>query len=108
MPTTINKADLDNGSAFLINAQLLDDSIGSQKFQQAIKLNAPKIVLALKTKADGTQFVTLTFTIQDLANNKTIIKLDLDVTFTAPLLKDIGRKNDPFFTPSSTLLGLIG
>ena len=43
-----------------------------------------------------------------MANNKTIIKLDLDVTFTAPLLKDIGRKNDPFFTPSSTLLGLIG
>ena len=108
MPTTINKADLDNGSAFLINAELLDDSIGSQKFQQSIKLNDPKIVSALKTRADGTQFVTLTFTIQDLANNKTIIKLDLDVTFTAPLLKDIGRKNDPFFTPSSTLLGLIG
>ncbi|MFM9966445.1 MAG: G8 domain-containing protein [Planctomycetaceae bacterium] len=108
MPTTINKADLDNGSNFLINAQLLDNSIGSQKFQQTIKLNDPKIVSALKTKADGTQFVTLTFTIQDLANNKTTIKLDLNVTFTAPLLKDIGRKNDPFFVSSPTLLGLIG
>ncbi len=108
MPTTINKADLDNGSAFLINAQLLDDSIGSQKFQQSIKLNDPKIVSALKTNADGTQFVTLTFTIEDLAKNKTIIKLDLNVTLTAPLLKDIGRKNDPFFVSSSTLLGLTG
>ncbi len=108
MPTTINKADLDNGATFQINAVQLDDSLGSQKFQQSIKLNDSKIVSALKTRADGTQFVTLTFTIQDLANNKTTIKLDLDVTFTAPLLKDFGRKNDPLFVSSSTLLGLIG
>ncbi|MCX7423068.1 MAG: hypothetical protein NT013_26525 [Planctomycetia bacterium] len=108
MPTTINKADLDNGATFLIDAVLLDDSFGSRKFQQSIKLNDKSIVSNLNTRADGTQFVTLTFIVEDLARNKTIVKVDLNVTYTATLLKDIGRKNDPLFVSSSTLLGLIG
>lgn len=108
MPTTINKADLDNGASFLIDAVLLDDSFGSRKFQQSIKLNDAKIVSPLKTKADGSLFVTLTFVVEDLAHNKSIIKVDLNVTYTATLLKDIGRKDDPLFLSSSTLLGLIG
>ena len=108
MPTTINKADLDNGATFLVDGQLLDDSFGTKHFQQTIKLNDPKFVSALQTHADGTLFVTVTLVVEDFANNKTIVKIDLNVSLTATLLKDIGRKNDPFFVSSKTLLGLIG
>lgn len=106
-PTTINKTELDNGASFMIDAQLIDDSFGTRHFQQFIKLNDSKIVSALKTRADASMYVTLTFTVEDMAHNKSIINVDLNVTYTASLLKDIGRMNDPFFVPSSTLLGLI-
>ncbi|MBC7817735.1 MAG: hypothetical protein IAG10_12650, partial [Planctomycetaceae bacterium] len=103
-----NKADLDNGATLLVDGQLLDDSFGTLHFQQSIKLNDLKFVSALKTRADGTQYVTITITVQDWAKNKTIVNIDLNVTLTATLLKDIGRKDDPFFVSSNTLLGLIG
>ena len=107
-PMTIIKADLDNGTTLLIDGQLLDDSFGTKHFQQTIKFNDPKFVSALQTHADGTLFVTVTLVVEDLANNKTIVKIDINVSLTATLLKDIGRKNDPFFVSSKTLLGLIG
>ncbi len=107
MPGTINKADLDNGATLMVDGQVLDDSFGMLHFQQSIKLNDSKFVSALKTRADGTQYVTITITIQDWAKNKTIVNIDLNVTLTATLLKDIGRKDDPFFVSSNTLLALI-
>lgn len=108
MPGTINKADLDNGATLMVDGQLLDDSFGTMHFQQSIKLNDTKYVSALKTRADGTQYVTITITVEDWAHNKKIVNIDLNVTLTATLLKDIGRRDDPFFVPSTTLKALIG
>jgi hypothetical protein len=108
MPTTINRADLDNGSLFLIDGSIVDDSFGSQHFHQTISLKDTNYVSALKTRADGSQYVTVSFMIWDMAHNKTLVTFDLNVTLTATLLKDIGRINDPFFVPSNTLLALIG
>ena len=108
MPTTINRADLDNGSTFVIAGRILDDSFGALKFHQHISLKDAKHVSALKTRTDGTQYVTVSFKIHDLAGNTAQITFDLNVTLTATLLKDIGRKDDPFFVSSDTLKGLIG
>ena len=53
-------------------------------------------------------FVTLTFTVSDYAGNKFLVSTDLTVTFTATLIKDLGRLNLPTITPSVTLLKLLG
>ncbi len=108
MPGVINKADLDNGATLLIDGQLVDNSFGTRHFQQTIKLNDAKYVSALKTRADGSQFVTITLTIMDNAKNISTVHIDLNVTLTATLLKDIGRRDDPFFVSSETLLALLG
>lgn len=108
MPGVLNKADLDNGSTLMIDGQLVDNSFGTRHFQQTIKLNDANYVSALKTRADGSQYVTITIIVEDRAKNKTTVHIDLAVTLTATLLKDIGRRDDPFFVSSETLLALLG
>lgn len=107
MPTKLNKADLDNGTQFVVTADIVDDSFGKMHFNMTLKLNDAKYVSALKTRADGTQFVTISFSIQDFAGNVSIIHLDMDVTLTAPLIKDINQKLLPNIQPSQTLLWLL-
>jgi hypothetical protein len=46
-------------------------------------------------------------TITDFAGNKTVWTHDLEVTDTAPLQKDLGRKYLPDIIPSETLIALI-
>jgi len=106
-PTTINQADLDNGSTFVVEGTIVDDSFGTMHFQQGFRLNDPQHVSALQTDATGA-FVILTFTIKDFAGNSTVVHLRLDVAPTVTLLKDIGRKNLPTIQPSITLKALIG
>jgi hypothetical protein len=107
MPLVINKADLDNGVTFFVQGSVVDDSFGQMNFVQGFQLNDAKHVSALQTRADGSTFVTLTFTITDFAGNSTVVKLDLTVTSTAPLQSSLGRKNLPTIIPSETLLKLL-
>ena len=107
LSTTLNKADLANGTSFVIDGQLLDDSFGSKHFNITIKLNDANFVSALKTRADGTQFVTISFQIKDFAGNTSMVNLDFNVTTTATLVKDMGRRNQPLFDVSATLQALL-
>ena len=107
LSTTLNKADLANGTSFVIDGQILDDSFGSKHFNISIKLNDSNFVSPLKTRADGTQFVTISFQIKDFAGNTTLVNLDFNVTTTATLVKDMGRRNQPLFDVSATLQALL-
>ncbi len=105
--TTINQADLDNGSTFVIEGNIVDDSFGTMHFQQSFRLNDAQHVSALQSDATGS-FVIMTFTIKDFAGNTTNVHLRLDVSPTATLVKDIGRKSLPTIQPSITLQALLG
>lgn len=106
-PTTINLADLDNGSSFVVQGDIVDNSFGKKHFWQSFQLNDPKHVSALQTDATGS-FVVLSFTIKDDAGNTTTVHLRLDVSTQAILIKDIGRKYLPTIQPSITLKALLG
>jgi hypothetical protein len=108
VPTTINRADLDTGASLQIDGNILDNSFGQKHFTLTIKLNDASHVSAIKTRADGSQYVTLSFTVTDNAGNKYLASLDLTVTDTATLVRDIGIKNIPTVMPSITLQALIG
>lgn len=108
VPTTVNKADIDNGANFVIAGVVLDDSIGSKNFNMNVRLNDPKFVSPIQTALDGSQFVILSFAIKDFAGNTTLVTRTLTVTFIAPLQKDLGRRNLPTMDPSVTLLELLG
>src|SRR5262249_20625721 len=107
MPLVINKADLENGVTFFVDGFVVDDSFGQMHFVQGFKLNDAQHVSAPQTRADGSTFVTLSFTISDFAGNTAVVKLDLTVTSTAPLQSSLGRKNLPTILPSETLLKLL-
>ena len=107
LSTTLNKADIANGTSFVIDGQILDDSFGSKHFNITIKLNDANNVSALKTRADGSQFVTISFQIKDFAGNTSMVNLDFTVTTTAILVKDMGRRNQPLFDVSATLQALL-
>ncbi len=107
LTTTLNNADIANGRRFVIDGQILDDSFGSKHFNITIKLNDANSVSALKTRADGSRFVTISFQITDFAGNKSMVNLDFSVATTATLVKDLGRKNEPLFDVSATLAALL-
>lgn len=107
LSTTLNKADLANGTSFVIDGQLLDDSFGSKHFNITIKLNDANFVSVLQTRADGTQFVTISFQIKDFAGNTSMVNLDFNVSTIATLVKDMGRRNQPLFDVSATLQALL-
>jgi hypothetical protein len=104
--TLINVADINNGSTFVIQGTVVDNSFGSRHFYKEIKLDDPKFVSAVQTDATGS-FVILTFTIKDSAGNATVVQMRLNVSFDAILIKDIGRKNLPTIQPSTTLEALL-
>ncbi|MCX7423722.1 MAG: hypothetical protein NT013_29880 [Planctomycetia bacterium] len=104
---TLNQADLANGTNFVIDGKILDNSFGSKRFNIIIKLNDANHVSALKTRADGSQYVTISFKIKDFADNTSIVNLDFTVSTTATLVKDMGRKNQPLFDVSATLQALL-
>jgi hypothetical protein len=108
VPGVINKADIDNGSTFVVEGYIVDDSFGKKFFRASFELNDATHFSAIQTRPDGSMYVTLTFTVSDYAGNKFVVTTDLTVTLTATLLKDIGRLNLPTITPSTTLLKLLG
>lgn len=106
--TTINQADLDNGTSFMVDGFVVDNSVGKLHFSMTVKLNDPKLVSPVQTYADGSKHVIITFSIQDFAGNVTIVHIDLTVTLTAALIKDVGRLYLPTITVSLTLFDLLG
>jgi hypothetical protein len=108
VPGVINKADIDNGSTFVVDGYIQDDSFGKKHFRAEFKLNDPTHFSAIKTRPDGSQYVTLTFTVSDYAGNTFLVTADITVTYTATLIKDLGRKNLPTIPLSVTLMELLG
>lgn len=106
-PTVLNQADLDNGAVLMISANIVDESFGKLHLDMPVKLNDPNYVSAVKTAANGSKFVTITFSIKDFAGNTTIVHLDFTVSLTARLIKDYGQKYLPYYDPSATLLALL-
>jgi G8 domain len=104
---TVNKADIDNGATFVVSGNIVDDSFGKRHFEVAIQLNDPAHVSAIHKDAGGNDVITLTFTIKDFAGNTTTVSVDLQVSYTAILTKDVGRRNQPTIQASDTLKALL-
>jgi hypothetical protein len=104
--TTLNQADIDNGSTLVIEGSIVDDSFGSRHVRQEIKLNDPNHVSAVQTDALG-KFVIISFSVTDFAGNATVIHLRYDVSDTSILIEDIGQKYLPTIQPSVTLQALL-
>jgi hypothetical protein len=105
--TVLNLADVKNGTVFNLTGWI-SASYGQIHFTSTIKLNDAKYVSALKTRADGSQFLTISFTIQNFAGTVTKISIDFDVTTTAPLIKDSNQTVLPYYDLSITLMRLLG
>ncbi len=103
----LNLADINNGSTFDLVGWIVA-SYGRVNFTATIKLNDTHYVSPVMTRADGSQYVTITFTIQNFAGTVTTIRINFDVTTTAPLLKDIGQVYLPYVDLSITLKKLLG
>ena len=106
-PTTVNRADIDRGASLLVQGKILDDSFGSKNFRQSFALNDSEHVSDIHTDESGLEVVTLSFKIKDNAGNTWLVTYDLNVTDTATLTKDIGRKDLPTIKPSITLIALV-
>ncbi|MDB5392472.1 MAG: hypothetical protein JWM11_8118, partial [Planctomycetaceae bacterium] len=103
----LNIADINNGTVFNLMGWI-SASYGKVNFTATVKLNDANYVSALKTRADGTHFVTISFNISNFAGTTTKISIDFDVTTTAKLIKDIGQIYLPYIDLSTTLKKLLG
>lgn len=103
----LNLADVNNGAVFNLTGWIAA-SYGQVNFTATVKLNDARYVSALKTRADGTQYLTISFDIQNFAGTVTKISIDFDVTLTAPLLKDTNQVYLPYMDLSVTLKKLLG
>lgn len=103
----LNIADVNNGTVFNLMGWI-SASYGMVQFTATVKLNDPNYVSSIKTRADGTQYVTISFTISNFAGTTTKISIDFNVTTTAKLIKDIGQVYMPYIDLSITLKKLLG
>jgi len=107
VPTTINRADWDNGATWVLSGTITDDSFGSVDFRMNVKLGDPKYFPdGLLHDAQG-DYAVFKMTIKDAAGNQSLIAITLRITATAPLQKDLGRKSLPDIIPSDTLIFLL-
>lgn len=104
---TVNQADLNNGSSFVVQGTIVDNSFGKRSFWQSFRLNDASYVSPLQTDAAGA-FIMLTFTVKDFAGNSTRVSLRINVLSNVTLIKDVGRKDLPTIQPSITLEALLG
>jgi hypothetical protein len=70
--------------------------------------NDSNYVSAIKTRADGTQYVTISFSITNFAGTTTKISIDFNVTTTAKLIKVTNQVSLPYIDLSITLKKLLG
>lgn len=103
----LNLADINNGTVFNLMGWIVA-SYGKVQFTATVKLNDPNYVSPLKTRADGSQYVTISFSITNFAGTSTKISIDFNVTTTATLIKDIGQQYLPYIDLSITLKKLLG
>lgn len=103
----LNIADVVNGTTFNLTGWIAT-SYGQIQFTSTVKLNDANYVSAIKTKADGTKFITISFNIQNFAGTTTKISIDFTVTANATLIKDLGQKTLPYTDLSVTLMRLLG
>jgi hypothetical protein len=103
----LNIADVNNGTMFNL-VGWISASYGMVDFTATVKLNDPKYVSSIKTRADGSQYITISFTISNFAGTKTLISIDFNVTNTATLIKDTGQMWLPYIDLSITLQKLLG
>jgi hypothetical protein len=103
----LNIADINNGTVFDLTGWI-SASYGLMQFTATIKLNDPNYVSAIQTRADGSQYVTISFNITNFAGTTTKISIDFTVTTTATLIKDIGQQYLPYIDLSITLKKLLG
>lgn len=107
VPLIINTADFNNHAIWKLEGQVTDDSFGSRFFRKNFTLGDTHFFSAFFQKPDGKSYTTFSMTITDLAGNSKIWKLDLQVSDSAPLQKDLGRTYLPDIIPSDTLIALI-
>lgn len=103
----LNIADVNNGTVFDL-VGWISASYGKVEFTATVKLNDPNYVSAIKTRADGSQYVTISFTITNFAGTTTKISIDFNVTTTAKLIKDTNQVSLPYIDLSLTLKKLLG
>jgi hypothetical protein len=106
-PGVINQADIDNGATLVVEGDILDNSFGSMHYRQSFRLNDATHFSAVQTRADGSHYVVLSFTIHDFAGNTYLVTTELTVTDTATLIQNIGMLNLPTIAPSRTLVTLL-
>jgi hypothetical protein len=107
VPLTINRADWDNGANWVISGIVSDDSFGSRGFELNVKLGDPKFFPdGVLHDAQG-DYVIFKVIIRDMAGNQTLIAITLRLSATAPLQKDLGRKDLPDIIPSPTLIAIL-
>jgi hypothetical protein len=106
VPLVINRADFNNGATWVLEGNVVDDSFGKIFFRKDFTLNDSRYFKLDPADPTGN---TLLFSmiIQDFAGNKTTVVIRLTLTDTAPLQKDLGRKNLPEILPSETLIFLL-
>lgn len=78
-PTSVRQTDLDSGATFILWGTIKDDSYGNLTSGVAAKLNDPKYFSTVKTRPDGSRYVTLSFTIKDIVGNQALVAIDLTV-----------------------------
>lgn len=103
----LNIADINNGTVFNLTGWI-SASYGMVQFTATVKLNDASYVSPIKTRADGTKYVTITFNITNFAGTVTKISINFNVTTTAKLIKDIGQTSLPYIDLSTTLKKLLG
>ena len=103
----LNIADVNNGTVFNL-VGWISASYGMVNFTATVKLNDPNYVSPLKTRADGSQYITISFTITNFAGTTTKISIDFNVTTTATLIKDVEQVYLPYIDLSTTLKKLLG
>lgn len=104
VPLLINRADYDNGATWVLEGHIDDDSFGSIFFRKNFSLNDKKY---FHLDPANPNHLIFQMPIQDFAGNKTIVTIDLTLSDTAPLQKDLGRKDLPEILPSETLIILL-
>jgi hypothetical protein len=99
----INPLDLSYG--FTITGTILDDSFGSMDYHHRFT-GLDK--LPIQTAADGSKFITITFTISDFAGNQTKVSINVIVDPSYPLQGQLHQKHHAPRTLSPTLMSLLG
>jgi hypothetical protein len=100
---SINPLDLKTG--FVVRGTVCDDSTGCRAFKQRfIDLDR----LPLQTRADGSQYLVISFSVRDLAGNSTPVAIEVTVDPNAPREQDQGFRDLPPRSVSITLIFLLG